>query len=40
LDVSFGINTGFDFAALNSVLLLNSKYQTYWDESFSKFADN
>lgn len=40
LDVLLGAYGGLDLAGLNCVLLLNSKYQTYWDESFSKFADS
>jgi hypothetical protein len=40
LDVGLSIDTSLDFGGLNGVLLLNSKYQTYWDESFSKFADD
>jgi len=38
--VGLGIDASFDFAALNSCLLLNSEYQTDWDEGFGKFADN
>jgi hypothetical protein len=40
LNVCFCINSSFNSSCLNSGLLLNSKYQTYWDESFSKFAND
>jgi hypothetical protein len=40
LDVLLGAYGGLDLAGLNCVLLLNSKYQTYWDESLSKFANS
>jgi hypothetical protein len=40
LDVLLSIDCSFDFSCLDAGLLLNSKYQTYWDESFSKFADS
>jgi hypothetical protein len=40
LNVGLGIDGSLHLNGLNTGLLLNSKYQTYWDESFSKFAES
>ena len=39
-DVFLGTDGSLYLSGLNTGLLLNSKYQTYWDESFSKFAES
>ena len=40
LNMGLSADSSFDSAGFDTILLLNSKYQTYWDESFSKFADD